>query len=97
MADPFEDLNKAVLTALGQTFEWQSGDADPVPLQGILRRNVQPVGTFDAVMQSHTELTVPNTISLQRNDLVSTTKESWRVDRKLKDDGLMATWSLHAD
>ena len=36
MADPFEDLNKAVLTALGQTLEWQSGDADPVPLQGHL-------------------------------------------------------------
>ena len=97
MSDPFDDLNRAVLTAFGQPFEWQSGDADPVPLQSILRRNVQPVGTFDAVMQSHTEFTVPNTFYLQRNDLISTASERWRVDRKLKDDGIMATWSLHAD
>ena len=97
MEKAFDQLNQAVLMAFSQTFEWQNGDVDPVPLQGILRRNVQPAGTFDAVMQSHTELTVPNTFSLQRNDLISTSSESWRVDRRVKDDGLMATWSLHAD
>ena len=92
-----DSLNKAVLTAFGQVLEWHSGGGDPVPLQGILRRNVQPAGTFDAVMQSHTEFTVPSTIALQRNHLLCTFEESWRVDRKLKDDGTMATWSLHAD
>ena len=97
MDETYKYLDQAVLTTFGQTFQWQSGDADPVPLQGILRRNVQPVGSFDAVMQSHTELTLPNTFSLERNDLISTASERWRVDRRLKDDGTMATWSLHAD
>ncbi|MTI13009.1 hypothetical protein [Sansalvadorimonas verongulae] len=97
MVDPFEELDQAVLTAFGQVFEWRADNAAPVPLQGVLRRNVQPAGAFDAVMQTYTEFTVSNTIALQRNDLISKGEERWRVDRKLKDDGSLAKWSLHAD
>ncbi|MTI15143.1 head-tail joining protein [Sansalvadorimonas verongulae] len=97
MTDPFDELDQAVLTAFGQVFEWRADNAAPAPLQGVLRRNVQAAGAFDAVMQTYTELAIPNTFTLQRNDQISKGGERWRVDRKLKDDGSLAKWSLHAD
>ena len=95
--DHFTHLDKVVMKTFGHEYTWTSRNGVANAILGVLVRDVQPTGLHDAVMQSRTEITVSNIHKLQRNDRISTPLETWRVDRKLKDDGSLAKWSLHAD
>ena len=91
------NLDKVVMKTFGHEYIWTSREGVATTILGVLVRDVQPTGFHDAVMQARTEITVSSVLKLQRNDRISTPLERWRVDRKLKDDGSLAKWSLHAD
>ncbi|GAA4649915.1 hypothetical protein GCM10023116_21970 [Kistimonas scapharcae] len=96
MTDAFAVMTETVLASLGQplTVIYKDGTSDPVT--GILSRNVKPVGSFEAVMQSMTTVAIDRQVRLERGDQLSSGTESWLVDRSLKDDGYLTTWNLHA-
>ena len=96
MTDPFAALTETVLGSLGQPLTVTYKDGASEPVTGILSRNVTPAGSFDAVMQSMTTVALDRQIRLDRGDQVSTSSEDWLVDRRLKDDGYLTTWNLHA-
>jgi len=96
MTDAFTAMTATVLASLGQRLTLTRKDGTNESVTGILSRNVTPVGSFDAVMQSMTTVAFDRTVPLERGDLVSTGMEVWRVDRRLKDDGYLTTWNLHA-
>ncbi|GAA4648720.1 hypothetical protein GCM10023116_09910 [Kistimonas scapharcae] len=96
MTDAFATMTTTVLASLGQRLMITRKDGASESVTGILSRNVTPVGSFEAVMQTMTTVTFDRMVQLERGDLVSTGMEAWRVDRRLKDDGYLTTWNLHA-
>ncbi len=96
MDDAIADLDREVMKAFGRVYILTRSDGSTADIVGVLSREVQPAGVFEAV-QSQTTFTAASDFPLQRNDRVSTALESWRIDRKLKDDGHLVQWSLHAD
>ncbi len=97
MDEHFTNLDRVVMKTFGRTYTLTQADGSNTTLEGVLSRGTKPTGQYDAVMQSQTTITVPSSTLLYRNDQISTAAESWRVDRKLKDDGYLAQWSLHGD
>ncbi len=97
MEEHFANLDRVVMKTFGRVYTLTRPDGTTSTLEGVLTRDVRPTGAFDAVVQAQTELTVASSVQLQRNDRISTLAERWVVDRKLKDDGSLARWSLHAD
>ena len=95
--DAFTHLDAVVMDTFGSEYTLVRNGGVASTIAGVLIRDVQPTGAYDAVMQSQVTLTVTSDVLLQRNDRISTPQENWRVDRKLKDDGRLARWSLHAD
>ncbi len=85
------------MKTFAREYAWTNKDGQSTNIPGVLVRDVQPTGAHGAVMQGQVTITVSNILKLQRNDQISTSRERWRVDRKLKDDGSLAKWSLHAD
>ena len=95
MDNAIADLDREVMKAFSRVYILTKDDGTTSNITGILSREVQPAGVFEAV-QSQTTFTAASGLALQRSDRISTTLESWRIDRKLKDDGHLAQWSLHA-
>ena len=96
MDDVISELDRQVMSAFGRVHTLTRNDGETEQITGVLSREVQPAGVFEAV-QSQTLFTGERGLALRRGDRIATTIESWRVDRKLKDDGHLAQWSLHAD
>ncbi|OQX35378.1 MAG: hypothetical protein B0D91_10955 [Oceanospirillales bacterium LUC14_002_19_P2] len=96
MTDVFSVMTESVLASLGQSLTVHRKDGTSESVTGILSRNVTPVGSLEAVMQSMTTVALDRQIRLERSDQVISGSESWRVDRRLKDDGYLTTWNLHA-
>ena len=96
MEDVISELDRQVMSAFGRVYTLTRNDGETEQTTGVLSREVQPAGVFEAV-QSQTLFTGERGLGLKRGDRIATTIESWRVDRKLKDDGYLAQWSLHAD
>ncbi len=93
----FTNLDRVVMKTFGQSYILTQADGSTTTLEGVLSWGTKSTGQYDAMMQSQTTITVPSSTLLQRNDLITRGAESWRVDRKLKDDGYLAKWSLHGD
>ncbi len=91
------ELSQTVLATFGQPLTLNRSNVRSQPITGIIKRDVQPTGSFDAVMLKITTLTVDRNLSLQRDDQVVSGTDSWVVDRRIYDNGYLATWSLHAD
>ena len=96
MTDSFNAMTSTVLQAFGDRLLLRREGMADQGITGILKHGVQAVGPVDAVMQSMTTLTIDRSLVLQRGDVISTGEAVWRVDRRLKDDGYMTTWNLHA-
>ncbi|OQX39954.1 MAG: hypothetical protein B0D91_00510 [Oceanospirillales bacterium LUC14_002_19_P2] len=96
MTDVFSAMTESVLASLGQSLTVLRKDGNSESVTGILSRNVTPVGSLEAVMQSMTTVALDRQIRLERSDQVISGSESWRVDRRLNDDGYLTTWNLHA-
>ena len=95
MEDVISELDRQVMSAFGRVHTLTRSDGQTSQITGVLSRDVQPAGVFEAV-QSQTLFTGERELALKRGDQIATTIENWRVDRKLKDDGHLAQWSLHA-
>ena len=91
------ELSQTVLATFGQPLTWVQSDNTSHPITGIVKRKLQPSGSFEAVMQQITTLTVDRNLSLKRDDQIHAGDDQWRIDRRISDNGCLATWSLHAD
>ena len=96
MDDVINDLDRQVMKAFGRVHTLTRSDGETTSVTGVLSREVQPAGVFEAV-QPQILFTGDCSLGLRRGDRIATVAESWRVDRKLKDDGHLAQWILHAD
>jgi len=96
MTDSFNAMTSTVLQAFGDSLLLRREGMADQAITGILKHGVQAVGPVDAVMQSMTTLTIDRSLVLRRGDVISKETEFWTVDRRLKDDGYMTTWNLHA-
>ena len=55
-----------------------------------------PLGQYDAVQGELTVLTLDRAIRLKRGDTVLANGLVYEVDRKLKEDGYLTRWNIHA-
>ncbi len=62
---------------------------------GIFSRELVARGSFDAVMEQVSVITLASSVLLSRGDRIEADGQLCVVDRKLKDDGQLATWNLH--
>jgi hypothetical protein len=96
MTDSFNAMTSTVLQTFGDSLLLRREGMADQGITGILTHGVQAVGPVDAVMQLMTTLTTDRSLLLRRGDVISKGEAVWRVDRRLKDDGYLTTWNLHA-
>ncbi|WP_263080128.1 hypothetical protein [Endozoicomonas sp. Mp262] len=95
MQDELKALGEAVQATWGVPVTINHGSGESVSCYGIVRSTLEPVNGFDQVMQCVTTVRLARHIVLRRGDQVIRDGQTWRVDRKLKDDGQFVTWNLH--
>ena len=92
----FKNMTQIVLSALGESVSLTLSDQSSLETQGIISKELVPLGQYDAVQGELTVLTLDSAIRLKRGDTVLANSQVYEVDRKLKDDGHLAKWNIHA-
>ncbi len=95
MQDELKQLDQVVLATLGQPVQVVRPGEAVITTQAIISREVVATGSFEAVMEQLSVITLASDVVLNRGDRVEAEGQTWRVDRKLKDDGQFVTWNLH--
>lgn len=97
-ADLTDRLAEAVLDHLAdaQDATYSPHEGDPVPVRAILDRDVVPTqsGQPSTTVERRTELTAHHDVlgNAKRGESVTVGSETWRIDRKDRDDGYLVTW-----
>ncbi len=95
MQDELNRLDQTVLATFGQPVQIIRSGEEAITVQAIISRELVATGSFEAVMEQVSVITVPREMGLGRGDRVEAAAQAWIVDRKLKDDGQFVTWNLH--
>ena len=95
MQDELKELGDIVQATFGLpvTITYTTGGV--VESRGIFTTERVETGSFEGVMTEMTLVTLDRAILLKRGDKIECQQQVWTVDRKLKDDGYLATWNLH--
>ena len=96
MDEAFKVMDHAILATFGQSVLLTLSDQSSLATQGIISKELMPLGQYDAVQGEVTVLTLDSTIRLKRGDTVLANGQVYEVDRKLKDDGYLTRWNIHA-
>ena len=96
MDEAFKVMDHAILATFGQSVLLTLSDQSSLETQGIISKELVPLGQYDAVQGELTVLTLDSTIRLKRGDTVLANGQVYEVDRKLKDDGYLTRWNIHA-
>lgn len=96
MDEAFKVMDHAILATFGQSVLLTLSDQSSLETQGIISKELMPLGQYDAVQGEVTVLTLDSTIRLKRGDTVLANGQVYEVDRKLKDDGYLTRWNIHA-
>lgn len=95
MQDELNDLHRHVLATFGQPVTLVFTDDASLDTTGIISKELIPTGHHDGVLQEITAISLDRNTVLKRGMRVLTGEQQWTVDRKLKDDGQLAYWSLY--
>ena len=96
MDETFNAMDRTILVTFGQSVLLTLSDQSSLATQGIISTELMPLGQYDAVQGEVTVLTLDSAIRLKRGDTVLANGLVYEVDRKLKDDGYLAKWNIHA-
>ena len=96
MHEMFKTMQQITLSSFGQSVLLTLSDQSSLETQGIISKELMPLGQYDAVQGEVTVLTLDSTIRLKRGDTVLANGQVYEVDRKLKDDGYLTRWNIHA-
>ena len=96
MDEAFKAMDRTILVTFGQSVLLTRSDQSSLATQGIISKELMPLGQYDAVQSELTVLTLDSAIRLKRGDTVLANSRLYEVDRKLKDDGYLAKWNIHA-
>ena len=96
MSKIFKSMDHTILGTFGQSVLLTLSDQSSLATQGIISKELLPLGQYDAVQGEVTVLTLDSAIRLKRGDTVLANSRLYEVDRKLKDDGYLAKWNIHA-
>ena len=95
MQDDLNQLSDIVQATFGLHITITRLDGTVLNVSGIFRRELIETGSLEGVLVEMTLLVLDRTIALKRGDQVESQQQRWKVDRKLKDDGYLATWNLY--
>ena len=95
MQDELIRLHQQGLAAIGRPVTIVDLDGGTVDTRGVLKRQLVPTGQFSEVMQNMTVIALASGETVGRGYRIDCEGESWTVDRKIKDDGYLAHWSLY--
>ena len=96
MDETFNAMDRTILVTFGQSVLLTLSDQSSLATQGIISTELMPLGQYDAVQGELTVLTLDSAIQLKRGDTVLANSQVYEVDRKLKDDGYLTRWNIHA-
>ena len=96
MDETFNAMDRTILVTFGQSVLLTLSDQSSLATQGIISTELMPLGQYDAVQGEVTVLTLDSAIRLKRGDTVLANGLVYEVDRKLKDDGYLTRWNIHA-
>ncbi len=96
MDDAFKAMDHTILATFGQPVLLTLSDQPSLETQGMISKELVPLGQYDAVQGELTVLTLDSAIRLKRGDTVQADGRMYAVDRKLKDDGYLTRWNIHA-
>ena len=96
MNNIFKLIDRTILVTFGQSVLLTLSDQSSLTTQGIISKELMPLGQYDAVQGEVTVLTLDSVIRLKRGDTVLANGLVYEVDRKLKDDGYLTRWNIHA-
>jgi len=96
MDDAFKAMDHTILATFGQPVLLTLSDQPSLTIQGMISKELVPLGQYDAVQGELTVLTLNSAIRLKRGDTVQADGRMYAVDRKLKDDGFLTRWNIHA-
>ena len=96
MDETFNAMDRTILVTFGQSVLLTLSDQSSLETQGIISKELMPLGQYDAVQGEVTVLTLNSAIRLKRGDTVLANGLVYEVDRKLKDDGHLTRWNIHA-
>ncbi len=97
MSSHFQALDQQVLAAFSEPLDLIREDGSTAQIGGIVRDELSPAGSMEAVMLTITTLTVSNTVALYRGDRIQSPAGTWTVDRKIRTSGTLSFWNLYAD
>ena len=97
MDDAFKQMGHSILQTFGQSVLLTLADQSSLETLGIIKTEVVELGNYEAVQGEITVLSLDSSIGLKRGDSVLADGQLYEVDRKLKDDGFLASWNIYAD
>ncbi|MBO9484452.1 MULTISPECIES: hypothetical protein [Gammaproteobacteria] len=96
MDKAFKVMDHTILSTFGQSVLLTFSDQSSLETRGIINKELVELGKYEAVQGEVTILSVDSAIRLKRGDTVLANGQVYEVDRKLKDDGYLAKWNIHA-
>ncbi|WP_422445452.1 head-tail joining protein [Endozoicomonas sp. ALB091] len=96
MDEAFKVMDHTILSTFGQSVLLTFSDHSSLETRGIINKELVELGKYEAVQGEVTVLSVDSAILLKRGDTVLANGQVYEVDRKLKDDGYLAKWNIHA-
>ncbi|MGI2026588.1 head-tail joining protein [Endozoicomonas acroporae] len=96
MDEAFKVMDHTILSTFGQSVLLTLSDQSSLETRGIINKELVELGKYEAVQGEVTVLSVDSAIRLKRGDTVLANGQVYEVDRKLKDDGYLAKWNIHA-
>lgn len=96
MSNIFKLMDHTILANFGQPVLLTLSDQSSLETQGMISKEMVALGQYDAMQGELTVLTLDSAIRLKRGDTVQANSQMYDVDRKLKDDGYLTRWNIHA-
>ncbi|WBA83732.1 hypothetical protein [Endozoicomonas sp. GU-1] len=96
MDEAFKVMDHTILSTFGQSVLLTLSNQSSLETRGIINKELVELGKYEAVQGEVTVLSVDSAIRLKRGDTLLANGQVYEVDRKLKDDGYLAKWNIHA-
>ena len=92
MDDELQRLGDIVQATFGLPITITRTDGETVEASGIFSTELMESGQVEGMVEQVTVISVDASLTLNRGDRIG---DKWLVDRKLKEDGYLATWNLY--
>lgn len=95
MHDEFEAMHQALLEEFGRIVTIVYADGEEEQTRASFTKDRVMTGQLDTVGQDITLMAVNSALVLKRGDKIQDGSSHWEIDRKLKDNGYLAYWTVH--